>query len=109
MTPDFPTVAEITADLYAQVAGTEVDGVIAMDPFVVAQMLRYTGPVLIPSLGRQIGPDEVLPYLFATSTSSTSPTTSAPTAWPRPRRRRSPASSAAPCPSPSSSPATSGR
>ena len=29
-----------------------------------AQLLRYTGPVLIPSLGREIGPDEALPFLL---------------------------------------------
>ena len=35
-----------------------------MDPFVVSQLLRYTGPVLIPSLGREIGPDDALPFLL---------------------------------------------
>ena len=64
MTPDFPTVAAIASDLYAQTTGKQVDGVIAMDPFVVAKLLRYTGPVLIPSLGREVGPDEALPFLL---------------------------------------------
>jgi hypothetical protein len=64
MTPDFPTVATIASDLYAQTTGKQVDGVIAMDPFVVNQLLRYTGPVVIPSLGRAIGPDEALPFLL---------------------------------------------
>lgn len=64
MTPDYPTVAEITADLYTQTTGRDVDGVITMDPFVVSQLLRYTGPVVIPSLGREISPDEALPFLL---------------------------------------------
>jgi hypothetical protein len=64
MSPDFPTVAPIAAELYAATTGSEVDGVIAMDPFVVAQLLRYTGPVFIPSLGRELGPDEALPFLL---------------------------------------------
>jgi hypothetical protein len=64
MTPDFPTVAEIAADLYAQTTGTQVDGVVAMDPFVVTQLLRYTGPIVIPALGRELGPDEALSYLL---------------------------------------------
>jgi hypothetical protein len=64
MTPDFPTVGAIASDLYAQTTGTEVDGVIAMDPFVVAALLRYTGPVHLESLNREIGPDDALPYLL---------------------------------------------
>ena len=64
MTPDFPTVAEIAADLYADTTGTEVDGVIVMDPYVVTQLMRYTGPVVIPSLGRELGPDEAINYLL---------------------------------------------
>ena len=52
MTPDFPTVAEIAADLYAQTTGRQVDGVIAMDPFVVSALLRYTGPIDLPTLDR---------------------------------------------------------
>lgn len=64
MSPDFPTVAEIAADLYADTTGTAVDGVIVMDPFVVTQLMGYTGPVAIPSLGRELGPDEALGYLL---------------------------------------------
>ena len=64
MTPDFPTVAEIAADLYLQTTGTQVDGVIAMDPEVVTQLLRYTGPVSIPSLGREVSADDALPFLL---------------------------------------------
>ena len=64
MTPDYPTVAEIAADLYLQTTGSPVDGVIAMDPEVVTQLLRYTGPVFIPSLGREVSADEALPFLL---------------------------------------------
>jgi hypothetical protein len=64
MTPDFPTVAEIASDLYSQTTGTQVDGVIAMDPVVISQLLRYTGSVFIPSLGRDVSPEEALPYLL---------------------------------------------
>ena len=64
MTPDFPTVAEIAADLYLQTTGTHVDGVIAMDPQVVTQLLRYSGPVFIPSLGREVSADDTLPFLL---------------------------------------------
>lgn len=64
MTPDYPTVAEIAADLYGQTTGRAVDGVVVMDPFVVSQLVRYTGSVMIPSMGREIAPDDVLPFLL---------------------------------------------
>ena len=64
MSPDFPTVAAIAADLYAQATGTTVDGVVAMDPFVVTQLLRYTGPVFVPSLGRDLSPEEAQGFLL---------------------------------------------
>lgn len=64
MTPHFPTVADIAADLYAQTVGTEVAGVIAMDPFVTAQLLRYTGAVELPSLGIELDPFEALDFLL---------------------------------------------
>ena len=64
MTPDFPTVAEIAADVYTQGTGTPIDGVVLMDPVVVAQLLRYTGPVFLPSADREVGPDEALNYLL---------------------------------------------
>jgi tetratricopeptide (TPR) repeat protein len=64
MTPDYPTMAEIAAELYPQVAGRTVDGVITMDPFVLRQIVKYTGPVTIPSLDEELDRDEVLPYLL---------------------------------------------
>ena len=42
MTPNFPWVGEIAADLYAQTTGREVDGTIAMDPYVVAAVAPCT-------------------------------------------------------------------
>ena len=41
MTPNFPWVGEVGADIYRQVTGTTVDGVIAMDPFVLQALLGY--------------------------------------------------------------------
>ena len=64
MTPHFPTVAELAADLYAQATGTEVHGVVAMDPYVIATLMQYTGPVHLPSLDREVRPEEALWYLL---------------------------------------------
>ena len=41
MTPNFPWVGEVGADVYRQVTGKTVDGVIAMDPFVLQSLLGY--------------------------------------------------------------------
>jgi hypothetical protein len=64
MSPDFPTVAEIAADLYAQTTGRQVDGVVAMDPFVVSALLRYVGTIELSTVGLEVDADSVLPYLL---------------------------------------------
>lgn len=48
ISPDFPTVASVVADLYAQSAGPPVDGVVAVDPQGLAALLELTGPVRVP-------------------------------------------------------------
>jgi hypothetical protein len=45
MSPDFPTVAEVIEGLYPQEGGSPVDGVISVDPFALADLLRATGPI----------------------------------------------------------------
>ena len=42
-TPDGPTAAEVMAELYPQSGGTDVDGVLRIDPAGVARLLRVTG------------------------------------------------------------------
>jgi len=47
MSPDFPTVGSVIADLYPQSGGTSVDGVIAVDPTALKALLQLTGPVSV--------------------------------------------------------------
>ena len=54
MSPDFPTVAGVMADLYPQSGGRPVDGVIAMDPTALAAVLQLTGPITVPQLPEPI-------------------------------------------------------
>ncbi len=61
---DYPTVAGIAADLYAQTSGHHVDGVITMDPFVVATLLRYTGPVHLQTLNQDVSADNAVQFLL---------------------------------------------
>ena len=51
MTPDFPTVGKLIANLYPQSGGEPIDGVIAVDPLGLRTLLEFTGPgqVLIQS------------------------------------------------------------
>ena len=64
VTPHFPTVGEIAADLYTQTTGREVDGVIAMDPYVVSALLRYVGTIELSSIDMAFDTDNIVPYLL---------------------------------------------
>ena len=48
LTPDFPTAAALTREMYRQRTGRTVDGVLATDPVALAYLLRATGPVPLP-------------------------------------------------------------
>lgn len=46
LTPDFPTAARTAADMWEQrYPGSQIDGVIALDPIVLSHILEATGPV----------------------------------------------------------------
>ena len=48
--PDLPTTGQVLAQLYPQAGGVQLDGVIVVDPFGLAQLLKLTGPVKVPGL-----------------------------------------------------------
>jgi hypothetical protein len=60
LSPDWPTVAAVIADLYPQSGGTVVDGVIAVDPLGLAALLELTGPVQVEGWPDRIGADNVV-------------------------------------------------
>jgi len=49
LSPDFPTDAGVIAGLYPQSGGQPIDGVIAVDPFGLAALLKVIGPVQSPN------------------------------------------------------------
>lgn len=49
--PDLPTVAEVTAQLYGEAGGGPIDGMMVVDPRAVAALLQFTGPISEPGLG----------------------------------------------------------
>jgi UDP-N-acetylmuramyl pentapeptide phosphotransferase/UDP-N-acetylglucosamine-1-phosphate transferase len=60
MTPDFPTVAEVLANMWEHATKTKIDGVIAIDAVGLNQLLKLVGPVNAPPVG-QITHDNFLP------------------------------------------------
>src|ERR1700712_4473786 len=54
MAPDFPTVAQLIAQLYPQSGGQAIDGAFSVDPQVMAQLLSITGPITIADIGKAL-------------------------------------------------------
>lgn len=63
MVPDMPTVGQVIAELYPQSGGAELDGVFAMLPEAVAQLMRYTGPVVVPGVAEPITADTMVDFI----------------------------------------------
>lgn len=64
MSPDFPTVAEVVAELYPQSGGAPVDGVISLDPYAIAALLRLVGPVPVEGREEPLTADNAAPLLL---------------------------------------------
>ncbi len=45
LSPDFPSVAPVAANLFRQATGVEVEAVLMLDPFVIEKLLGFTGPI----------------------------------------------------------------
>jgi hypothetical protein len=52
--PDLPTVAQVIAGLYPQAGGDHIDGVLVVDPYALAALLRFTGPQHIAGLSEEL-------------------------------------------------------
>jgi Protein of unknown function (DUF4012) len=48
--PDLLTVAKVLSQEYEQTGGVQVDGVLAIDPYGLAALLHFTGPIEVPGL-----------------------------------------------------------
>ncbi len=47
--PDFPSVAQVWEQLYPQMpGGGPIDGVIVVDPYALAALMTFTGPITVP-------------------------------------------------------------
>ena len=52
--PDLPSVSAVLAQLYPQSGGPSIDGVLAIDPYGLAALLNFTGPIDVPGLGEPL-------------------------------------------------------
>ncbi|UKA65935.1 DUF4012 domain-containing protein [Arthrobacter sp. FW306-05-C] len=55
LTPDFPTAAKAAKAMWETRHGTQIDGVIALDPVVLSHILKASGPMAIPDLSPELG------------------------------------------------------
>ena len=49
--PNFPTSARLQERMYKSATGVQVDGTISIDPILISELLRVTGPVDVPKYG----------------------------------------------------------
>ena len=64
MPAHFPYTAEAAQVLYPQSGGDPIDGVISLDPYVVAALMEYTGPIEVPELGVTVSPDNAAEFIL---------------------------------------------
>lgn len=64
LTPDFPLAAATASRMWTLTNGGSVDGVVTMDPVVLAALLRATGPVTVAT-GETLNADNAVPLLLS--------------------------------------------
>ncbi|WP_170037213.1 DUF4012 domain-containing protein [Georgenia soli] len=62
-TPDFPRTAELAREVWRLETGTEVDGVLSVDPVALGILLGATGPVTLPT-GHELTSDNAAQLLL---------------------------------------------
>lgn len=48
LSPDLPSVAAAMRQLYPEMGGAPIDGVLTVDPYALAALLTFTGPIRVP-------------------------------------------------------------
>lgn len=61
----FPYVGEAAQILFPQSGGDPIDGVIAMDPYVIQALMRYSGPVEVPELDLTVRPGNAAEFILS--------------------------------------------
>jgi hypothetical protein len=63
-TPDFPTVAEAVRQMWPQSGGKTLDGVLYVDPYALASLLKLTGPVTVKGRAEPLTADNTAEFLL---------------------------------------------
>jgi len=64
VSPDLPTDAQVTRSLFQQYYGTSLDGILVVDPYALAALLKLTGPVQVDGLPQALTADNAASYLI---------------------------------------------
>jgi hypothetical protein len=64
LSPDMPSVGQVYEELYPQVGGDPVDGVIVVDPVALAGFLQFTGPIQVDGLDEPLTADNAADVLI---------------------------------------------
>lgn len=64
MPANFPYIAEAAAVLYPQSGGQPIDGVFVLDPYVIQELMQFTGPIEVPALGVTVQPDDAAQFII---------------------------------------------
>ncbi len=65
MAPDFPTVAQVIAQLYPQSGGEPIDGAFSLDPQGIAALMSFTGPVSVSGVDEPITADNAAQFIVS--------------------------------------------
>ncbi len=64
MPAHFPDIANASSVIYPQSGHSAVDGVIAIDPYVVQALMAYTGPIEVPELAVTVRPTDAAKFIL---------------------------------------------
>jgi hypothetical protein len=64
--PDLPTVSQVLAQIYPQAGGPRIDGVMALDPYGLAALLHFTGPIAVPGISTPLSQQNASQVLLTT-------------------------------------------
>jgi hypothetical protein len=64
MSPNFPSTAQVVAELYPQSGGQEIDGVISLDVYALEQLVGLVGPLEIEGAAEPLTVDNTAQFLL---------------------------------------------
>ena len=63
-TPNIAVIARATQDVFPELFGAPIDGVVYVDPYALAAMTEITGPVSVEGIGDDLVGDDIVDFIF---------------------------------------------